>query len=212
MRLRTLSTLCFALLAAAGTAHAAGGTWTFRVLLGDSDIGEHRFTLSEQGEQRSMRIAAAFAVKLLGITVYRYRHEATEQWTGDCLTGLTAETDDNGTPLKVSAKPAAERMLAVESPQGTAQLGPCVMSFAYWNPAMLQQTALLNAQSGKLETVRIKALGEESLTLRGQATPARHYTIEGLERPIQLWYSLQGEWLALESTVAGGKRLRYVLQ
>lgn len=212
MRPRSLPALCLALLATAGTVHAANGSWTFRVLLGDSDIGEHRFTLSEQGGQRSMRIAAAFAVKLLGLTVYRYRHEANEQWAGDCLAGLDAETDDNGTPLKVSAKPSADRMLAVESPQGTAQLGPCVMSFAYWNPAMLQQTALLNAQSGKLEAVRVKALGEESISVRGQAVPARHYAIEGLERPIHLWYSLQGDWLALESTVAGGKRLRYVLQ
>jgi hypothetical protein len=210
MRLRCLPALCLALLA--GTAHADNRSWTFRVLLGDSDIGEHSFTLSEQGEQRSMRIAAAFTVKLLGLTVYRYRHQATEQWTGDCLTGLTAETDDNGTALKVTAKPAAERMLAVESPQGTAQLGPCVMSFAYWNPAMLKQTALLNAQTGKLETVRIKTLGDESLTVRGQDVQARHYSIEGLERPIHLWYSPQGDWLALESTVAGGKRLRYVRQ
>lgn len=210
MRLRCLPALCLALLA--GTTHAANGAWTFRVLLGDSDIGEHRFTLAEQGEQRSMRIDAAFTVKLLGLTVYRYRHQATEQWAGDCLTGLSAETDDNGTALKVTAKPAAERMLAVESPQGTAQLGPCVMSFAYWNPAMLKQTALLNAQTGKLETVRIKLLGDESLSVRGQDVPARHYSIEGLERPIHLWYSPQGDWLALESSVAGGKRLRYVLQ
>lgn len=210
MHLRCLPALCLALLA--GTAHAANGSWTFRVLLGESDIGEHRFTLIEQGEQRSMRIDAAFTVKLLGLTVYRYRHQATEQWAGDCLTGLTAETDDNGTALKVTAKPAAERMLAVESPQGEAQLGPCVMSFAYWNPAMVKQTTLLNAQSGKLETVRIKALGDESLNVRGQDMPARHYSIEGLERPIHLWYSPQGDWLALESSVAGGKRLRYVLQ
>jgi len=210
MRLRCLPALCLALLA--GTAHAANGSWTFRVLLGDSDIGEHRFTLTEQGEQRSMSIAATFTVKLLGLTVYRYRHQATEQWAGDCLTHLSAETDDNGTALKVTAKPAAERMLAVESPQGTAQLGPCVMSFAYWNPALLKQTALLNAQTGKLETVRVKTLGDESLSVRGQDVAARHYSIEGLERPIHLWYSPQGDWLALESTVAGGKRLRYVLQ
>jgi hypothetical protein len=48
--------------------------------------------------------------------------------------------------------------------------------------------------------------------VHGQDVPARHYSIEGLERPIHVWYSLQGEWLALESTVAGGKRPRYVLQ
>jgi hypothetical protein len=28
---------------------------------------------------------------------------------------------------------------------------------------------------------------------------------------VDLWYSAQGEWLALESVVAGGRRLRYEL-
>lgn len=201
------------LLAAAHGAHAASaGTWTFRVLLGDSDIGEHRFMLSEQDGRRTVRIEAVFAVKLLGLTVYRYRHEATEQWAGDCLARLDAQTDDNGTQLQVAARPAGERRLQVESPQGRTELGPCVMSFAYWNPAMLEQSALLNAQTGKLETVRVRTLGETSITVRGQPVPARHYAIEGLEQPIELWYSHQGQWLALQSTVAGGRRLRYVLQ
>jgi hypothetical protein len=207
------ASLCGAASLLAAPAQAATpGTWTFRVLLGDSDIGEHRFVLHEQDGQRTMRIAAVFAVKLLGLTVYRYRHEATEQWAGNCLARLDAQTDDNGTRLQVAARPAGERRLQVESSQGSAELGPCVMSFAYWNPAMLQQSALLNSQTGKLEAVRIRALGETSIPVRGQAQPARHYAIEGLEQPIELWYSLQGEWLALQSTVAGGRRLRYVLQ
>jgi Family of unknown function (DUF6134) len=211
MRLTLLLLTLLLTLLLPAVAQAAGTTWTFRVLLGDSDIGEHRFTLTEQGEQRTLRSEAAFAVKILGLTVYRYKHEATEQWAGDCLARLTAQTDDNGTQASVTAKPVGN-ILTVESPQGEAQISRCVMSFAYWNPAMLQQTSLLNAQNGRLESVRIKAVGDEPFTLRGQATTARHYTVEGLERPLQLWYSAQGDWLGLESTVTGGKRLRYVLQ
>ena len=209
MKVRVLTLL--ACLVASSHAGAAGGHWKFRVLLGDSEIGQHRFTLTEQGEQRTLRSEAAFAVKLLGLTVYRYRHEATEQWAGDCLTNLTAQTDDNGTPLAVAATREGST-LKVKSPQGEASVDGCVMSFAYWNPAMLRQHQLLNAQSGRLETVRIKLVGNEDLPVRGQSATARHYVIEGLERPLELWYSPKGDWLALESTVARGKRLRYELQ
>lgn len=207
----TRAALCAALLAAGSAAtHAADTAWTFRVLLGDSDIGEHRFTLREGDGLRTMRIEAAFAVKLLGLTVYRYRHQATEQWAGNCLSALNAQTDDNGTRLEVAARVPAQGGLLVQPAEGAAQeLGACVMSFAYWNPAMLQQSALLNAQTGKLENVTVKPLGEEPIVVRGQPTPARRYAIEGLERPIELWYSLQGDWLALRSTVAGGRVLRY---
>lgn len=209
MKVRVLTLL--ACLVASGHAGAADGHWNFRVLLGDTEIGRHRFTLTGQGDQRTLRSEAAFTVKLLGLTVYRYHHEATEQWAGDCLTRLTAQTDDNGTPLAVAARREGSA-LKVKSPQGEASVDGCVMSFAYWNPAMLRQHQLLNAQSGRLETVRIKQVESVAVAAGGQSASARHYVIEGLERPLELWYSPKGDWLALESTVAGGKRLRYELQ
>ena len=156
---------------------------TFAVFLDGEPVGSHRFELREQDGERRLSSVARFDVKLLGVPVYRYRHEATEQWRGDCLARITSRTVDGG-----------EKFTVDQTPDG------CAMSFAYWNPRILEQKALLNSQTGQLEPVRVDSLGEG------------RYRISGAKYPIELRYSPQGEWLALESTVAGGRRLSYRLQ
>ncbi|MFS2056383.1 DUF6134 family protein, partial [Variovorax sp. CT11-76] len=61
--------------------------------------------------------------------------------------------------------------LVVVTPRGRSALPGCVMSFAYWNPAMRAQQQLLNAQTGKLEPVRIVALDEGRVEVRGHGIP-----------------------------------------
>lgn len=125
--------------------------------------------------------------------------------------GLTiSRTDDNGERLAVDTERAGER-LVVTTAKGTGNLDGCVMSFAYWNPEILRQSRLLNSQTGEYEAVKITALGDASIMVRGTPTAATHYRITGPKNPIDLWYSAAQEWLALESTVAGGRRLRYRL-
>ena len=153
---------------------------TFAVLLDGQPVGTHYFVLSEEGDKRRLVSSARFDVKVLGLPVYRYRHDAVEQWRGDCLVKLEARTEDGSEVTTVDTAP--ER---------------CTMSFAYWNPRILEQKELLNAQTGRLESIAVSALGDG------------RYRISGTKYPIELAYSPQGEWLALESTVAGNRRLRY---
>jgi hypothetical protein len=51
--------------------------------------------------------------------------------------------------------------------------------------------------------------GEEALLVRGNPVMARRYALRGPDLAIDLWYSPSNEWLALESTTEGGRRLRY---
>jgi hypothetical protein len=186
-------------------------SWNFRVALDDSPIGYQRFTLTTQGEQKELHSEASFDVKVLFINAYHYRHEATELWQGDCLRSLSSRTDDDGKRLSVGSQRDSEH-LNIISAKGTETLEGCVMTFAYWNPAILQQSRLLNPQTGAYENVTVAALGEESIDVRGRQVQARHYRISGPERPIDLWYGADGEWLALQSTVAAGRRLTYRLE
>lgn len=183
----------------------SSGTWNFRVLLDGKPIGTHRFALKTDGDRRVLEGRAAFDVKLLGITAYRYRHEVEERWQADCLVALTSNTDDDGKALAVQANKDGEA-LAVKSPQGEERLDGCLMSFAYWNPAMLRATRLLNAQTGKLEKVKIEALGDAKVESQGKQLDAKRWRITGPEQPVELWYAADGDWLALESKVSGGKR------
>jgi hypothetical protein len=184
--------------------------WNFGAYLDDKPIGYHRFTLREEGDARELKSESRFEVKLLFVTAYRYVHDATEQWRGNCLEGMTARTDDNGERPAVDAK-MQNGQLTVVKDGGNSSLPGCVMSFAYWNPQMLRQSRLLNAQTGEFEAVKISALGEDNIVVRGATVSAKRYRITGPKNPIDLWYSPGDEWLALESTVAGGRKLRYRL-
>ncbi len=206
--IRTVVALGLACGAAASTGQgteAIKGNWTFQALLDGSPIGQHNFSLATRGGQQEMTIAASFDVKLLGITVYRYRHRNVERWDGDCLSSLNSETDDDGTKLTVETRKDAGGLLVMAKPAPLTLPG-CVMSFAYWNPAMLRQTQLLNSQTGRYEKVRIDALGNETIEAQGRSITAARYRINGTEQPIDLWYTPAGDWVGLASTVSGGKR------
>jgi hypothetical protein len=186
---------------------AAG--WTFRVLLDGQAVGQHRFSASgvDAAGERTLLSEASFDVRWLGIAVYRYRHRAVGRWRGDCLAALSADTDDNGTRTQVSAQARGERFeVSAPAPQDAPG---CVMSFAYWNPALRQQQRLLNAQTGRIEPVRIAPLGEASIEVGARSISASGWRISGLAQPIDVWYSPRGEWVGLDTRVEGGRMLRY---
>jgi hypothetical protein len=205
--------LALTLAASLGIARAAesGGEWVFRAFLDGRPIGQHRFSISGQGLVREALSEADFAVRILGITAYRYRHMATEQWRGDCLATLASTTDDDGKRSAVRGERAGD-VFAVRAGSATESIPGCVMSFAYWNPAIRVQTRLLNAQTGQLESVQVQPVGGGSIEVRGKPVVATGFRITGPANPIVVWYSEQGEWVGLDSTVAGGRRLSYRLQ
>lgn len=205
--------LVLGLCAVGGSALAAESN--FAAFLDGKPIGEHRFVVGGSAEAREVLSDARFNVKLLGLTVYRYRHQAAERWRGDCLDSLSASTDDDGTLSRVRTEPSGAG-LSVTAETGPAQavrvLPGCVMSFAYWNPAMRSQTRLLNAQTGKAETVRVSRVGSGPIEVRGQPVTATRWRIEGPPQPIDVWYSAEGEWVGLDSTLEGGRLLSYRLK
>lgn len=198
---------------------AGAAEWRFEVQLDGKPVGEHRFTLSPlvssnsngNGNERRLVSVASFDVKLLGITVYRYRHEARERWQGDCLAELDARTDANGKVSTVKAQLDGQSLL-VTSPAGIAPLPACSMTFAYWNPAMRRQTQLLNPQTGRGVAVQLVPVGTGMVEVRGTPVAAEHWRLTGDESPIELWYAPgSGDWLALDATV-NGRRLSYRLR
>ncbi|MEO7008907.1 MAG: DUF6134 family protein [Caldimonas sp.] len=186
---------------------------TFTALLDGKPIGEHRFRVTGAPDQREVLSEARFDVKWLGVTLYRYRHQATERWRGDCLASLVATTDDDGKESQVRAETVGDSLLVASGSDTTpaSRLPGCVVSFAYWNPAIQTQSRLLNAQSGKLETVRVSRAGSGSVEVRGRPVAATRWRIEGPPEPIDVWYSAQG-WVGLDSAIGGGRTLSYRLK
>ncbi len=184
--------------------------WRFRVFLNDKEIGYHDFFLAEQGESRVLRTVAEFEYKLLFVTLYDYAHENSEEWQGNCLTRIESSTDDNGEALSVLGR-QQQGTFVVQANRGAANLPPCVMSFAYWNPEFLKQSQLLNSQSGEYVDVRVSTPEPTEFKVHGEMRPALSYHLAAGPLKLQLWYSMDREWLGLESETKNGRMLRYEL-
>ncbi|HEX9172767.1 MAG TPA: DUF6134 family protein [Telluria sp.] len=197
----------------AGSA-VAGDAWRFRVYLDDQEIGYHHFYLDESGGTRHLRTVANFEYRLLFVKLYGYEHENRETWSGDCLQSIESRTDANGRRYQVEGRfegGIESGQFRVTGSAGEATLPGCVMSFAYWNPAFLEQPRLLNSQDGEYLDVQVSPPVAESLEVRGEPRAAYRYRLEAGELRLDLWYSTEREWLALESEVRGGRKLRYEL-
>ena len=80
------------------------------------------------------------------------------------------------------------------------------MTFAYWNPKILQQSKLINAQTGKIVPVDIQFVGTEKYN----HIEAERYELSAPDLQITLWYTLgDRRWVGLASTMSNGKILTY---
>lgn len=202
--------LVFALLAFSVSVQADRQEWRFQVYLDDKKIGYHDFFLKELENQRLLQSAANFEYRLLFVKLYGYEHENTETWSGDCLTKIESTTDANGKPFQVSGALQGDRFV-LKGSAGVAELPSCSMSFAYWNPVFLQQEQLINTQNGEVLDIEVSEPERVHIEVRGEIRPALRYQLGAGEMQIDLWYSENNEWLALETEARGGRRLRYEL-
>ena len=204
MSRRLLGCVLTLLIIASGYARA--GTqeaWRFKVLLDGDEIGRHVFESRTDGATRELVSQADFRVRILFFNAFRYEHRATERWRGECLESLIARTTENGRIQDVDASRDGTAFV-VRTKRGQNRLQGCVRSFAYWNPDILRGGPLLNAQTGESVPVNVTGLGQETLTVRGRPQNTQRYRLAGPDIAIDLWYSSQGDWVALESRVKGG--------
>lgn len=147
---------------------AAAQVWQFDVSMDGKAIGTHDFVLDEKADgQLALKSEAKFNVKFLSISVFKYQHLANELWQNDCLKKLDAKTQENSKATLVGGVQEPS-VFKLNAPIPLEIVQQCVMTFAYWNPKILQQKKLLNPQTGEYLTTQITALGQENIQVKGQ--------------------------------------------
>ncbi len=187
--------------------------WAFDVYLDKSKIGQHIFKLSESNELTS---TAKFNVKVLFVNAYQYDHRAVEQWQGDCLSTLESHTLENKVESNIKAKLSGQEF-SVDDGKVKQKLPVCTMTFAYWNPKIIQQAKLLNPQNGEWLDTKLTNLGTETIDVKNKKVEANHYKLDASlngksKLKIELWYSANNEWLALKSITPEGYTINYKLR
>ena len=185
-------------------------SWNFAVHLDGSPIGYHRFELLPDDGGLEVVSEARFDVRFLFFNAFSYRHTNRESWDGRCLESIESQTRENDRRFEVQGELVDDRFV-LESGGRAEALDRCVMTFAYWNPEFLEQSRLLNPQSGEYVPVDVEPLGKREVIVRGEAVLASAYRVKARETELTVWYSAEDEWLGLESVAKGGRIIRYEL-
>jgi len=190
---------------------AEAQSWNFDVSIDGKPIGTHQFILTDnEKNQQVLKSEATFNVKILSINFFQYYHLSNELWENNCLKKLEAKTQENSKTTIVKGiqdKPSFK----LSSPSPTEIKAECVMTFAYWNPKILQQNKLLNPQTGDYLSANISSVGKETILAKGRTVKAEHFKIDTTKFKIDIWYGQDDEWLALQSSTEDG-RIDYVLK
>jgi hypothetical protein len=184
-------------LAITGAALAAGappsGHLDFDVVRNGEDIGDHGYTFSGGPDDLEIRVHTEVNVRapIIKVSLYSFTHDSTEAWRNGELAMLTAETDDDGEPHRVT-------------------LGPSTIPPAsLWSADRLTATRLINTIDGRTMTVAVADRGAETVKVDGGSVEAHHYRISGdLQRDV--WYDDDGLLARLELTAEDGSLVTYV--
>jgi len=191
-------------------ASASADSYVFNILLDGENIGRHRLEINQQDNYQQIKISAQMEVKVLFIPLYRYQHDNTELWDQDCLQSINAVTDDNGEAFLVNGKYQADGF-RLKTASAETMLNGCVRSFAYWDQKLLKAGKLLNSQTGDYLPVSVQQMGTELITLGANELQAKHVQLTTDQDVIDLWYSQDDRWIALQSKTRSGRILRYEL-
>ena len=196
MATKKIISFIICLLITAGNAVAE--EWNFDAVLNNKVVGQHVFTL----ENNKMISKADFHIEFLFMDIY-YQHKSEEIWAEECLSSISSNTNDDGDLFEVNGNNDSGSFL-ITTKKDSFDLPSCIMTFAYWNPKVLEQDNLLNAQNGQYLEVKTTMLKKENLLVRGKNIATNCYEMiaskAGQEKlKIRLWYDQDMQWVALKS-------------
>jgi len=179
-------------------ANALAEEWNFDAIMKDKVIGKHTFSVNNE----KIISKADFHIEFLFMDIY-YQHKSEELWSGNCLNSISSQTNDDGDKFVVNGIRESNNFSIIANNVKTA-LPTCIMTFAYWNPKILEQDKLMNSQNGEYLDVKTTLLKQEKIAIKGKNISANCYEMiaskNGVEKlKIQLWYDQNMQWVALKS-------------
>jgi Family of unknown function (DUF6134) len=158
----------------------------FDILRDGNKIGTEIVEIDKDQDTTNITFTTHISVVVMFIQAYHFDHSATETWTGGRFVSYKAQTDDNGTKHSVVATAAGDKVdLEVDGTHSEA--APDLVPASWWNRDFVNRTDMLDAETGRLISIKVTDLGDEPLVQNGTTIQARHYKISGdLDR--DLWF------------------------
>lgn len=180
----------------------------FRVLRNDSPIGQHVLSFEPQGARLVVRIVVDLAVGIGPVTLYRYRHRATETWEGDKVVAFQAETNDDGSTSTIAMRAQGEALFVESSRAGRFLAPPGALPATHWNKRMLDGP-FINTQTGEVLRPTVTRMGAEPLPWAPQRRGDRYVLSGAID--LETWYDSTPGWAGLRFRGRDGSVIHYAV-
>ena len=167
----------------------------FRIIRDGDDIGSHALEAVLGAGGMEMRITIRIAVKVLGVTAYRYEMDNREVWKSGQLILLDSKVNDDGDRDFAKAERSGD-VLNIEGSRYSGIADGAAATTSYFVTDFLKRTPWISTQSGKPLPISVRADGR----------PGWWATSGELET--RLRYDQRGEWIGCEFD-AGGELASY---
>ena len=188
----------------------------FNVYRNESYIGFHRLNLERKESSVKVNIEISFKVKFLGITVYNYFHQNTEEWYDNKLINLDSSTSKNADKLYCSVYKNKKNVLSVNGSSLKKKKEYIeIIPSSYWNKELIEgknQKKILNTQDCSIIELNVKKVGQEKIY---NHINSNHFKLTGLESSgeklnIDIWYDFAGNWIKM-IFIKDGSKVEYYL-
>jgi hypothetical protein len=142
------------------------------------DIGTYTNVIEATGATITIKTAAHFLVKALGVGLHREDAQRVEQWQGNRLMYFHGVTVKNGDTIEINGK-ADGNNFVITSPLGTTTAPGSIKPANPWSARSLDSTTMMRVDSGKVEQVRVSGGGATNVTVDGTTVQAKEYEISG---------------------------------
>ena len=139
-------------------------------------IGSHKYEFNRKKDKLSVKSVVNFKISKLGIDLYKYYAESTENYEKNKFYSFNSKTIQNKKNKYVNINLNDEKnklLIDGSSYKGDANIN--FMVGTWWNHEIVKAKAQISAISGRIIEQKVQFLGKKQIKLNGKSYEALHF-------------------------------------
>lgn len=186
------------------------GRLDYKVFRDGDEVGAQSVEFMRRDDLLTVKTHVKIVVTVLAIPVYRFTHDAEEQWRNGQLVHFASKSNDDGEPRDVVLDLVGDRLKGTYNGRTLDFPGDMILA-SLWHPDTIHQTVLLDPIKGRDRQVTVSDKGQETIKIRGQQLSAHHYALRG-QVVRDVWYGPDGQVVQVHFPAKDDSEIQVVLK
>jgi len=139
-------------------------------------IGSHKYEFTKNNDKLTVKSVVNFKITKLGIDLYKYFAESTENYKQNKFESFNSTTIQNKKSKYVNIKSNSEKSnLLIDGSSYKGDADKNFMVGTWWNHEIVKAKAQISAISGRIIYQKVNFLGKKQLVINGKTYEALHF-------------------------------------